>query len=298
MSIAEVLFTTATLRPRDAAFAFADAGIPVFPCLPDGKRPLTKSGFLDASTDVGVIGIWWSKWPTANLGMPTGTASGVDVVDIDTGANGSGFPALERAQQNGLVDGELARVRTPSGGMHVYFPADPARPQRCWQAASAHVDFRGEGGYVIVPPSSLPTGNTRTAYRVSSLSSAPQHPVDAGALRDFIAPRPTITTTRTVTSDELGPTRLATWVSRLQEGERNHGLFWASCRLVEAGHTPGGIVNALGAAAASVGLSEREIAITIRSAVRHASPAARTPASSWREPETPAGRRGDAPCLR
>lgn len=297
MNIAEVLFAAAPRGPLNAALTLAGAGIPVFPCHPDAKRPLTPRGFHDASRDLDVVRDWWSTWPNANLGMPTGLASGVDVVDVDITASGTGFAALEAAQVSGLIDGEAARVRTPSGGLHVYFPAEPSRPQRCWQSARAHVDFRGDGGYVVVPPSSLPAGGARTAYRVCALSSSSPHPVDATALRELIDPRVRVPT-RAPGSSVAEPGRIAAWLTQLEEGERNHGLFWAACRLAEAGLSTSAIEDSLTAAAVSAGLDEREIASTIRSAGRRVGAQAIPPAARWHESESPACRTDEAPCLR
>jgi hypothetical protein len=179
MGIANVLLDTTQVSTRDAAFAFAQAGIPIFPCAAGGKRPLTPAGFRDATSDLDQARDWWARWPTANIGMPTGGPSGIDVVDIDIAAASSGYVAYERASAAGLVGSELARVRTPSQGMHVYFPAQLDRPQRCWQAAAAHIDFRGDGGYVVVPPSVLATPTGRISYRLDSLSAAVSKPVDA-----------------------------------------------------------------------------------------------------------------------
>jgi hypothetical protein len=81
-------------------------------------------------------------------------------------------------------------------------------------------------------------------------------------------------------------------VSNLQEGERNSGLFWAACRLVEAGLAPADVEAALGPSAQNAGLGEREILATISSASRRATAGAQAfdrPAS--------AARRGDPPCL-
>ena len=222
MGIAEVLMATSRLEPRDAALAFAQAGTPVFPCAIGGKRPLTQAGFHDASCDADQVRAWWARWPEANIGMPTGGLSGIDVVDIDVTDADSGFAAFERATAAGLVEGDLARVRTPSGGLHVYFPAVPARPQRCWQAAAAHIDFRGNGGYVIAPPSTLATNNGRVAYRLS-LSASAGRPVDAVALRGFVDPRTARTGSRPAATASPEPSRLARWVSGLHEGERNRG---------------------------------------------------------------------------
>ena len=80
--------------PADTAAMLASAGIPVFPCVPFQKNPLTEHGFHDASTDTSVVTEWWRRWSDANVAMPTGFASGVDVVDVDVHASGSGFDAL------------------------------------------------------------------------------------------------------------------------------------------------------------------------------------------------------------
>ena len=292
MSIAEVLVATSRLPVRDGALVFARAGIPVFPCVPEGKHPLTSTGFHDASRDIDQVQAWWTRWPAANIGMPTGSTSGIDVVDIDVTKTDAGFAAFERATAAGLVDGELARVRTPSGGMHVYFAASADRPQRCWQAANAHIDFRGDGGYVVVPPSTLLTDTGRDSYRLHSRSAADSKPVDAVALRSFIDPRPPRVGTRATVARVPEPSRLAQWVSNLQEGERNSGLFWAACRLVESGFAPAAVEAALGPSAQTAGLDEHEILATISSASRRA-----TAGAQAFDRAVPVVRRRDPPCL-
>lgn len=297
MGKAEVLLTTGRLPKQEAALAFARAGTPVFPCALDGKRPLTPAGFHEASSDIDQVRAWWARWPGANIGMPTGSTSGIDVVDIDVTNAGSGFAAFARASAAGLVEGELARVLTPSRGMHVYFPAIAARPQRCWQAAAAHIDFRGNGGYVVVPPSTLATDHGRVSYRLYSLAAAGSKPVDAVALRSLIDPRPPRVGSRPAAAMPE-PSRLAQWVIKLQEGERNSGLFWAACRLTEAGFAPAAVEAALAPAAQTAGLPEWEITATIRSASRQAAAAApSSPGAQWCDRTFPGSTRGDAPCL-
>jgi Bifunctional DNA primase/polymerase, N-terminal len=266
MNIPEILLRVGRLSTPEAALRFAAEGVPVFPCEPGGKRPLTGAGFLDATHDLERVTEWWRRSPHANIGMPTGRESGIDIVDVDVKADGSGFPTLDRAVDRGLLDGEMARVRTPSGGLHIYFPAG-ANPQRSWQAARSHIDFRGDGGYVIVPPSiAVAPGGTK-AYSPFSLSSAPARPVDASALRDFVDPRP-VEGSRVQTHGVSGEV-LARWVSRLREGERNHGLFWAACRLSEAGVIAESIIDVLEPAASGIGLDANEIRRTVLSACRH-----------------------------
>ncbi len=278
MNPAGLFAQVAGLRLPDAALRFAEAGVPVFPCVPGGKSPLTHEGFHEATTSLRRIRSWWRWMPAANVGVPTGNASGVEVVDVDRKPAGSGFGAFERARRAGLVDGWAALVRTPSGGMHAYYPADPDRPQPSWEAAKAHVDFRGTGGYVIVPPSMVEVADDRRApYALIGGPRGSASPVDAGALRDLIAPQPAPVSYRRGANAPADAERLAGWVAARAEGERNRGLFWAACRMAEAGVSPEATHGALGPAAERAGLPPREIAVTIRSAYRatyaHACPA-------------------------
>src|SRR5690625_59341 len=262
------------LRLPDAARSLASAGVPVFPCVPGEKRPLTRRGFHDATTDLDQVSAWWDRWPSANLTIPTGPASGIEVVDIDIGSTGSGFPAFQRARREGLTRGGAALVRTPSGGLHVYFPADVSRGQPSWQAPKAHIDFRGTGGYILAPPSQVrqPDGHLRP-YELQSTGLDEPSPVDASRLRNFLDPRPSLThQDRMVPRRGLDGQRLGRWVAALNEGERNRGLFWAACRLAENNTTVGDTLAVLGPAAAHAGLAAREITTTIRSAYRATDP--------------------------
>ncbi len=263
----------------DAAGVFAAEVVPVFPCVPGGKRPLVEHGFHDATTDERQVGAWWRRWPRANIAIPTGAVSGVEVVDVDVHPTGTGFPAFRAAHAEGHAAGWGALVRTPSGGIHAYYPAETSRTQSSWQAAPAHVDFRGAGGYIIAPPSVIVRPNgVRAPYRLIVTSGAPAVPVDAGRLRDFLDPRTPIPLPRARTGREAGRGAdakvLASWVAARSEGERNRGLFWAACRLAEARTSPSAAVDALGPAAEHAGLGAREIMTTIRSAYRatHAAP--------------------------
>lgn len=263
-----------------AAREFADAGVPVFPCVPGGKRPLTGHGFLDATTDGGQVAAWWRQHPQANIGVPTGVASGVVVVDVDVHGPIDGFTTFDRAQEAGLVDGWQLLVSTPTGGMHAYYPATHGGGQRSWQASRAGVDFRGDGGYIIVPPSVVAGEQGRGSYRVHRVSTNHVKLLDDLRLRDFLDPRPTPATRPTGHVREVNPERLAAWVAGRPEGERNRGLFWAACRLAENGIPPADTYAALAPAAEHAGLTVREVSATIRSAYRTTGPAPRTPAGS------------------
>lgn len=266
------------------ATALARRGLPVFPCAPGAKHPLTRRGFRDATVDLGQVQTWWDRHPDANIGVPTGFASGLDVVDVDVHESGTGFAAFEQARAADLVNGWAWLVRTPSGGLHAYFPRLTSSEQRSWQIPSKHIDFRGDGGYIIAPPSRITTtsGKLRTYELITAAQHQPEQ-VDAVQLRSLLDP-PRLTPSPPG-SGLLGsrPGKLAEWVASQSEGGRNRGLFWAACRMAEDGHAFDSTSALLGEAARTSGLDDREVLTTIRSAYRTtnrqspASPAARPP---------------------
>ena len=136
-----------------AALEYAEDGIPVFPCKPGGKAPLTERGHLDATTDRRQIHAWWNRWPNANIAVPTGARSGFFVVDVDK--DSWGFGTLDALEER---FGELPptrTVKTGRDGMHYYFryPDDGTVIPNSSGRLGPGIDIRGEGGYVLIPPS-------------------------------------------------------------------------------------------------------------------------------------------------
>lgn len=255
-----------------AALRLASAHIPVFPCIPGGKQPLTAHGFHSATTDYRQIQRWWSRTPDANIGIPTGAASGLVVVDVDVHRTGDGFRNFARVTEIGFTGRWAWMVRTPSGGMHAYFAATPSTEQRCWSLPSRHIDFRGDGGYIVAPPSAvtISDGSSRPYSLVSFGDNAGT--VDSVGLNRALAP-PNLQPTPNgppagMPAAGSSPDRLAAWVARRPEGARNGGLFWAACRMAEAGHDFPQTAQLLGDAAASAGLPDMEAFRTIKSAFR------------------------------
>ncbi|MFC7580763.1 bifunctional DNA primase/polymerase [Schaalia naturae] len=284
-----LLRMTGTRSLSAAAREFASAGVPVFPCAAYGKRPATGHGFHDATTNLDQIEAWWRQSPGANIGVPTGAASGAIVVDVDLHGPVDGRTGFDRAARAGLVNRWELLVRTPTGGLHAYYPATPGTEQRSWQAGRAGIDFRGDGGYIIVPPSLRSIEGTTVGYEVETINTRPAGLLDSDTLRDFLdprpAPRPLPETWQPVGREDAQ--RLAEWLDR-QETDRNLKLFWASCRLAEGGVPLTDALDAVLTAAKS-DFGPREITATVRSAYRtvRGEPARRGPSSS------PA--RGDSP---
>jgi len=239
------------------ALEYASRGWPVFPCQPGTKEPATRHGFHDASTDPDQIKSWWRHNPAANLAIATG-APGPDVLDVDQhGPAGNGYAALLQLKHADLLDGAGTIVRTPHGGLHAYFAGSS---QGSGRLGRHHLDFKAAGGYVLVPPSQVDGRPYYYARRAE-----PSGGLSWSAVTRMLQPQPD----RPVRPAAAVPgdiSRLSGWVERLEEGNRNAGLFWAACRAVESGQHA--VLDELAVAAAKTGLNAHEISRTIDSARR------------------------------
>ncbi len=145
------------------ALEYAARGWAVFPLAPKTKRPITEHGLYDATTDPATIRRWWAAWPDANIGIACG-ASGLVVVDVDAK---NGAPGLDTwqgllPQIGGQID--TPTVQTPTGGLHFYYAAPPGVDLSQGNGKlGPGVDVKGNGGYVVAPPSIHP--DTGTAYQ-------------------------------------------------------------------------------------------------------------------------------------
>jgi hypothetical protein len=152
---------------QESALSYARQGWPVFPIWPirdgrcacgkdcgrdAGKHPigrLAPKGFQDATTDEATITHWWTDMPDANIGIATGAVSGLVVLDVDGEGGEASLAALER--EHGPLP-ETPTVLTGKG-RHLYFShPGVAVPSRVHVAPG--LDVRGDGGYVVAPPSS------------------------------------------------------------------------------------------------------------------------------------------------
>lgn len=146
-------FTCATRTNPDAspnlcaALSYAARGWPVFPCQPEDKSPFTPNGHKNATTEEEQIIAWWSRWPNAMIGLRTGVASGIWVLDIDNKRDADGDAALSRLEATHGKLPDTYSVDTPSGGRHMYFRYLDGIGNR--GGFEPGIDVRGEGGYVI-----------------------------------------------------------------------------------------------------------------------------------------------------
>lgn len=266
---------------------------------PASKTGARDGGHWLASAEERRIRDWWKRWPNALVGLPTGLRSRTVVVDLDPRdfPPAEMLNAL-MLWCGGFdhVDPETGEVTEPpiactqSGGIHLYF----AYPDEAQIAAIAaclaelgrpfdghignrtnlfsgfleafecpeelgHIDVRGEGGYVIAPPSVMENGK---AY---------EWVYPPGEILPPLPPRLAAVITREIVPDarrqkegaaaeraarfagvQIDDMRVRRYVEKTiagalaysrnaAEGKRNDSLFWAACRLgsfVRGGYLP------------------------------------------------------------
>lgn len=121
-------------------------------CQNAGKHPRPVHGVKDATTDEAIIRAWWERWPDANVGIATG--SGLVVVDEDPRHGGDETLRDLLDEYGPFPDTPLSL--TGGGGRHYLFRSDaPIKggPLRINGRECPGVDIRGEGGYIVAPPS-------------------------------------------------------------------------------------------------------------------------------------------------
>jgi hypothetical protein len=133
-----------------AALQYAAAGWAVFPCHPKTKVPATPHGFKDATKDPALIRAWWDEEPGYNVAIATGEISGIFVLDVDQKPGRTLDEAIEALPS--IPDAPT--VQTGGGGRQFFFkfPAGSGLSISGGRLGLG-VDTRGNGGYVVAPPS-------------------------------------------------------------------------------------------------------------------------------------------------
>ena len=135
----------------DAIHDYIERGWSVIPIRRGDKRPLVRWEHFQHTRVENTMALgWFRTWPDAGIGVVTGAISGIVVVDLDVRHGGDvSFESLER--KHGSVP-RTVECRTGGGGRHLYF-AHPGGLIRNRVALAPGVDLRGDGGYVVAPPS-------------------------------------------------------------------------------------------------------------------------------------------------
>ena len=116
-------------------------------CNNQGKHPMTRNGFHNATSDISMITKWMAKYPKSiNWAVATGAKSGIVVIDIDPRHGG------DKSIKNFEIPDTLS-ASTGGGGTHYYFSYPGFKIKSNSGVIADGIDVRGDGGYVILPPS-------------------------------------------------------------------------------------------------------------------------------------------------
>jgi hypothetical protein len=257
----------------DLALEYASQGWPVFPCEVRGKQPLAKHGetwmavhgVLDATTETTKLREWWEVEPEANIGGATGFVA--DALDIDS------KEAMERVSalfgEHDLDVRALPRAQTGGGGRHVFF-----EPSGLGNRAGVieGVDWRGKGGYVVLPGSLHPNGNPYRWIKRMAPAPLPDFLVELLQKRASMPAPPSAAETLASAPQKYIKAAIDSELEKLRAaapGIRNDTLnkaAYALGKMVGAGWISQGRAEAnLKLGADACGLEEPEVSRTIRS---------------------------------
>jgi hypothetical protein len=229
---------TKTTKLGQHALKYAVRGHPVFPlygirdgrcdcgnpdCGSPGKHPRTVNGFKDTTSDPAQVREWWSRWPDANIGIPTGEASGLLVLDVDP-RNGGDQSLSELLNRYGQLPSTLTQ-RTGSGGTHYIFRHQTGVGSRA-NCPGAGLDIKGDGGYFIAQPSRHASGGQYQLINADPPADAPQW------LIDLLLQSPRKSST-------------PKGKNRISKGERDNKLTSMAGSMVRAGFSEDAVLKAL-----------------------------------------------------
>lgn len=299
LSVASHADTSLPVACLQAGLDLASLGVSVFP-LTRRKKPVrlcracaapgacpgrdectcpvnTCHGFYAATTDPDTILQWWTRHPEWQMGIRTGAASGLVVLDVDL--DKGGLTSLIALQRAGLyISGTAVQLSGSGRSFHLIY-AHPGGYVPCSVGRlGPGLDLRGDGGYVVGAPSIH--GDTGAPYELlGSLTGLPawQQPAEPQPLRRSTRCRQGAGATAQIPPVEALPltagrlNALVASVREAQEGQRRNTLFWAACRLGECAGKRDALIRAarlLQQAALDAGLDPAETYANLLDGIR------------------------------
>lgn len=204
-----------------AALSYVKRGLSVIPIQAHEKRPLIAwEEYQDRIATEEEIKTWWAKWPEANIGIVTGANSGLVVIDLDS------EEAKNKLKE--MLPGydlmAVPRSRTGKGWQLFFKHPGITIPNRA--GVLPGLDVRGDGGYVVAPPSIHPNGKVYK-WQVPLAGELPKLPVDLFKL----------ISSPTGNGSENGfreRFNTAQALAGVPEGQRDETLFRLACKLRSA----------------------------------------------------------------
>lgn len=266
------------------ARAYAAIGWRVHPCRPREKLPILTDWPKRATTDQTLIDRWWGRSRDANIAVATGPGSDLFVLDVDGPEGERSLVDLEH--QHGALPDLYPMQWTGSGhGWQAFFQWPDGRNIRNSAGRlGPKLDTRGDGGYVILPPSVHPSGKRYAWATDRDPWGLPPAPAP-GWLVDLLDPPERIGELANCDHGRILPSSRGTGderylekafvtelklTARAPQGERNRQLYESAVsllRFVANGRLPAAAVwHDLADAARASGLPNIEIDRTLKSA--------------------------------
>ena len=211
----------------NAALEYLNQGYCVIPVKRD-KKPylMTWAEYQEKMPTASQVEKWWKTWPDANIGIVTGKVSNICVVDVDSNAGGNAIKEL--------IPNVKPNVITPNGGWHFYFANNNGTGNAV--GFIPDVDFRGQGGYIIAPPSIGDNGKAYSIYKDNDIDRSNLLPESIiGLLKNNnIYSSSILNNCKDRAGGGVYPCLpLSTDVYLLQEGQRDEHLFHLANYLVK-----------------------------------------------------------------
>lgn len=214
----------------DAALSYARLGLAVFPLVEGAKNPATAKGFKNASTDEKAIRSWWGKNPNYNIGIACGNGTLVIDLDVDEAKGEDGTATLRKWEgEHGKLP-ETATAVTGRGGMHMLYHIDGEA--RCSANPKLGVDVRGDGGYIVAPPSIHPNGTRYEWERDPREREIAEADGNVMAFIEFV-------------QGKKDDNKALSVPGEIESGGRNNTLFKMACSLQSKGLSNSAILAAV-----------------------------------------------------
>ena len=204
----------------ETALKLANKGFSVFPVNRD-KTPATPHGLKDATKNTHQITNWFIN-DVYNLAIATGAPSNnLVVIDLDSHGSTLAFDTLKEWEQLHAPLKPTLTIKTGGGGRHYYYLFSDDVEIKNTTNNAINIDIRGNGGYVVAPPSIHSTGSK---YEYENLLDVAVADNNVWNFIDFVK--------------NYRPSKnkqLQTLDAQINEGGRNDGLFRYACKLQDEG---------------------------------------------------------------
>jgi len=211
----------------EAALEYTKKGFPVIPIAADSKKPLVAwKEYQKRKPTENEVKSFCKRYPNADIGIVTGKRHNLFVLDCDSQ---EAYESLQALLPDSLT---LPVVKTPRG-YHLYFSYPKNIDLTVGVDIMPGVDYRGDGGYVIAPPSK------KGAYKWIVDLNTERPALPPAIINNFINSNVYMKCASQSEKKEVTQVTQVTKVTNLfKEGRRDNDLFHTINCLIRGGCDP------------------------------------------------------------